>query len=71
MMLFLTLFDIFVYLWYYIFILTKRDGYMEKLGNIIVSVYKDENNKTNFQIQTDSEDILPVSYVIEDTLKMY
>ena len=70
-MLFLTLFDIFVYLWYYLFILTKRGGYMEKLGNIIVSVYKDENNKTNFQIQTDSEDILPVSYVIEDTLKMY
>jgi len=44
---------------------------MEKLGNIIVSVYKDEHNKTNFQIQTDNEDILPVSYVIEDTLKMY
>ncbi len=44
---------------------------MEKLGDIVVSVYKDENNKTNFQIETDNEDILPVSYVIEDTLKMY
>ena len=44
---------------------------MEKLGNIIISVYKDSKNKTNFQIQTDNEDILPVSYVIEDTLKMY
>lgn len=44
---------------------------MEKLGNIIVSVYKDENNKTNFQIKTDNEDILPVSYVIEDTSKLY
>ncbi len=44
---------------------------MEKLGNIIVSVYKGENNKTDFQIQTDSEDILPVSYVIEDVLKLY
>ena len=44
---------------------------MEKLGNIIISVYNDSNNKTNFQIQTDNEDILPVSYVIEDTLKMY
>ena len=44
---------------------------MEKLGNIIISVYKDSNNKTNFQIQTDNEDILPVSYVIEDTLKLY
>lgn len=44
---------------------------MEKLGNIIISVYRDENNKTNFQIETDNEDILPVSYVIEDTLKLY
>lgn len=44
---------------------------MEKLGKIIISVYKDDNNHTNFQIETDNEDILPVSYVIEDTLKMY
>ena len=49
----------------------KRGVFMEKLGNIIVSVYKGENNKTDFQIQTDSEDILPVSYVIEDVLKLY
>lgn len=49
----------------------KRGVCMEKLGNIIISVYRDENNKTNFQIETDNEDILPVSYVIEDTLKLY
>ena len=49
----------------------KRGVCMKQLGNIIISVYKDENNKTNFQIKTDNEDILPVSYVIEDTLKMY
>lgn len=44
---------------------------MEKLGDITISVFRDENNRTNFQIKTNNEDILPVSYVIEDTLKMY
>lgn len=44
---------------------------MKKIGTIIVSVFRNENNKTDFQIQTDNENILPVSYVIEDTLKKY
>ena len=44
---------------------------MEKLGDITISVFRAENNRTNFQIKTNNEDILPVSYVIEDTLKMY
>ncbi len=44
---------------------------MEKIGTITVSVFRNENNQTDFQIQTDNENILPVSYVIEDTLKKY
>ena len=49
----------------------KRGVYMEKIGTITVSVFRNENNQTDFQIQTDNENILPVSYVIEDTLKKY
>lgn len=50
---------------------------MEKVGTITVSVFKcesdDENNNNNviFTIKVDNEDVLPVSYVIEDTLKLY
>ena len=44
---------------------------MKELGTITISVFKDENNNTKFIIKTDNDDILPVSYVIEDTLKMY
>lgn len=36
-----------------------------------MSVFKDDDNKTDFDIETDNEDVLPVSYVIEDTLKFY
>lgn len=44
---------------------------MKKIGTITVSVFRNDDNKTDFQIQTDNENILPVSYVIEDTLKKY
>ena len=51
---------------------------MEKVGTITVSVFKcesdDDNNNNNnviFTIKVDNEDVLPVSYVIEDTLKLY
>lgn len=56
---------------------------MEKIGTITVSVFKcesddknnndnnDNNNNVIFTIKVDNEDVLPVSYVIEDTLKLY
>ena len=42
-----------------------------KCGTITVSVYKDNSGHTFFKIYTDNEDVLPVSYVIEDTLHLY
>ena len=44
---------------------------MDKIGTITVSVFKTKDNSTTSKIETDDEDILPVSYVIEDTLKYY
>lgn len=55
---------------------------MEKIGTVTISVFRSEydiNSKsdnpesirTTFDIQVDSDDVLPVSYVIEDTLKFY
>lgn len=41
------------------------------MGTITISVFKNDNNHTDFRIETDSDDVLPVSYVIEDTLKLY
>lgn len=42
-----------------------------KCGTVTVSVYKDKSNKPFFKVQSDTEDVLPVSYVIEDTLYLY
>lgn len=42
-----------------------------KCGTVTVSVYKDKFDRPFFKIQSDSEDVLPVSYVIEDTLYLY
>lgn len=54
-------------------IIYKRKGgfTLEKLGTVTVSVFKSDNNTTNFRIETDNDNVLPVSYVIEDTLKFY
>lgn len=54
-------------------IICKRKGgvTLEKLGTVTVSVFKSDNNTTNFRIETDNDNVLPVSYVIEDTLKFY
>lgn len=41
------------------------------IGTVTISVFKDENNEVNFRINIDNDDVLPVSYVIEDTLKLY
>lgn len=44
----------------------------KKSGTITVSVYKSKiSDKTHFEIESDCEDVLPVSYVIEDTLYLY
>lgn len=49
----------------------KRGVILEKLGTITVSVFKNAENVTDFCIETDNDNVLPVSYVIEDTLKLY
>lgn len=55
----------------------NRGDLMDKLnfkksGTITVSVYKSKvSDRTQFEIESDCEDVLPVSYVIEDTLYLY
>lgn len=44
---------------------------MQQIGTITISVFRDKNNNTDFCIKADNDDVLPVSYVIEDTLKFY
>ncbi len=45
---------------------------IEECGNVIVSVLKDVKTGFNFfKVKTDCEDLLPISYIIEDTLKLY
>lgn len=44
----------------------------KKCGTITVSVYKETNSHSPiFHVQSDNEDVLPVSYVIEDILTLY
>ena len=43
----------------------------KKCGTITVSVYRDEEGHSYFKILADTEEVLPVSYVIEDTLYLY
>ncbi len=44
----------------------------EKCGTITISIYKENNSGSPiFYIKTDNEDVLPVSYVIEDVLALY
>ena len=41
-------------------------------GSIIVQVFKEnQTNKTIFYLQSDSDSLLPVMDVLEDTLKQY
>ncbi len=45
---------------------------IEECGHVVVSVLKDSKTGFNFfKIKADNEDLLPISYVIEDTLKLY
>ena len=48
----------------------KRGVFMDKIGSVTVSVYKDTNS-TSFKIEADDEKVEQISYIIEDTLKAY
>ena len=44
----------------------------EECGNVVVSVFKDlRTGFSFFKIKTDNDELLPVSHIIEDTLKLY
>lgn len=44
----------------------------EEIGTVCVSMYKDINTDLPFfYVKSENEDVLPVSYVIEDTLYKY
>lgn len=44
----------------------------EKCGTVTVSIYKETTSGSPiFYVQSDNEDVLPVSYVIEDILSLY
>lgn len=44
----------------------------KKCGTVTVSIYKEQtSNSPIFYVKADNEDVLPVSYVIEDILSLY
>lgn len=49
----------------------KSELNVRKCGTVTVSVYKDASNHPIFKINSDNDEVLPVSYVIEDTLYLY
>ncbi len=49
----------------------EENSNIKKCGTVTVSVYKDSSNNPIFKINSDTEEVLPVSYVIEDTLHLY
>lgn len=50
----------------------KSDSNIKKCGTVTVSVYKDvSSGRPIFKINSDNDEVLPVSYVIEDTLYLY
>ena len=55
-------------------ILKKHDHQIvgKKCGTVTVSIYKEANSGSHiFYVQSDNDDVLPVSYVIEDALSLY
>ncbi len=53
-------------------ILKKSTSNVRKCGTVTVSVYKDTStDRPIFKINSDNDEVLPVSYVIEDTLYLY
>ena len=52
----------------------KKNNFLngKKYGSITVQVFKEnQTNKTIFYLQSDSDSLLPVMDVLEDTLKQY
>lgn len=48
------------------------DNSRKYYGTVTVSVFKDLDSKSySFKVETDNDEVLPVSYIIEDTLKLY
>ena len=44
----------------------------KKCGTVTVSIYKKSDSKSPiFYIESDNDDVLPVSYIIEDALSLY
>ncbi len=43
----------------------------EEVGTISVSIFKNQNGLSSFTVNAENDNVLQVSYVIEDTLKMY
>lgn len=45
---------------------------MNKIGTVTVSVFKSDNkNTTSFDINSDNEDVIQISYIVQDALKSY
>lgn len=44
---------------------------MNKIGTATVTGFRTKDDNTSFRIETDNDNVLPFSYVIEDTLKLY
>lgn len=44
----------------------------KKVGTVSVHMYKEiETNAPFFYVESENQDVLPISYVVEDTLKMF
>lgn len=44
----------------------------KKVGTVSVDIYKEtKTNSSFFYVKSENQEVLPVSYVIEDTLKLY
>ena len=43
----------------------------EEIGSINVSIYKNYDGVSSFKLNANNDNVLQVSYVIEDTLKLY
>ncbi len=52
--------------------INNKKSDVEKVGTISVSIYKNKNTGFSaYSIDADNDDVIQVSYMIEDTLKMY
>lgn len=45
---------------------------MKKIGTVTISVFKsDDKNTTSFDVEPDNDDVIQISYIVEDALKSY